>query len=332
MRAIRNAGIVLNLAAALIALGFAPRPADAADAVRVGKAVATAFTFTPLDIGIKEGVFAHYGLDVKAVNFTGDAKLQQGLAAGSVDFGLGSGPGMAFAVKGVPQRAVAAYFGAPVNIAVTVGENSPIKSVADLKGKVMAVSTVGSLTAWLTQRISIHEGWGQDGIKIVATGGGPAMTSAIISGAVDAGMGSYESALTLQEKHRGRPLVTMDEFVPRFITHVIFARKQLIDEKPATVERFVHGFFATLEWMRGHKEQTVAYADEVLNEGKTVLTGAYEREMPVMSKDGRFDPVALKTIKESWVALKTLPKIPNDDQFLTRKFVPVKLESKMGSK
>lgn len=333
MRRTSNLNIVISLfATALIAFGATARHASAAQSVRVGKAVASAFTFLPVDIGIKHGIFAKYGLDVKGIAFTGDAKLQQGLASGSVDFGLGSGPGMAFAVKGVPARAVAAYFGAPINISVIVAENSPIKKVADLKGKVMAVSTVGSLTAWLTQRISIHEGWGPNGIKIVATGGGPAMYSAIVSGAVDAGMGSYESALTLQEQHRAHPLVTMDKFVPRFITHVIFARKQVIDQNPAEVENFVKGFFATLQWMREHREQTIADAIDVLHESKAVMTGAYDREMPLMSKDGRFDPVALKTIKESWVARGTLPKAPNDDQFLTRKFVPVKIGSEMGSK
>jgi ABC-type nitrate/sulfonate/bicarbonate transport system substrate-binding protein len=120
--------------------------------------------------------------------------------------------------------------------------------------------------------------------------------------------------------------------VPRFITHVIFARTQLIDEKPALVGRFVKGFFATLDWMRQHKAQTIADADAVLQEGSVVLTGAYEREMPVMSRDGQFDPVALKAIKESWVALKTLPTVPSDDEILTRKFIPVKLETTVGSK
>lgn len=140
------------LAAALV-LADQPRAANAAETVRVGKAVPSAFTFVPLDIGVKEGIFAKYGLKVEIVNFTGDAKLQQGLASNAIDFGLGSGPGMAFAAKGAPVRAVAAYFGAPANICVTVKEGSPIKTVADLKGKVMAVSTVGSLTAWLTQQI-----------------------------------------------------------------------------------------------------------------------------------------------------------------------------------
>jgi ABC-type nitrate/sulfonate/bicarbonate transport system substrate-binding protein len=232
---------------------------------------------------------------------------------------------MAFAAKGAPVRAVAAYFGPPADIAVTVNYDSPIKNIADLKGKLMSVSTVGSLTAWLTQRMSIHEGWGKDGIRIVATGGGPAMVSAIMTGAVDAGMGSYETALTLEDKHELRPLVAMDKFVPDFITHVIFARQELVDHHPAEVESFVNGFFATLDWMGHHREKTIADADAVVHDGPKVMTATYDAETPLFSKTGEFDPAALKTIKDSWIALHTLDAVPEDDQFLTRHFVPVKL-------
>ena len=316
------AGATVLIVAGALAV---PRAAQALETVHAGKAVAPGYVFTPLEIGEKEGIYAKYGLDVTSSAFTGDAKLQQALVAGSIDFGLGSGPGMAFAVKGAPVRAVAAYFGAPVDIAVAVKYDSPIKKVANLKGKLMSVSTVGSLTAWLTQRMSVHEGWGQDGIRIVATGGGPAMVSAIMTGAVDAGMGSYETALTLAEKHELRPLVTMDKFVPRFITHVIFARQELVDHDPAEVDSFVKGFFATLDWMRNHREQTIADADAVIHDGSKVMTETYDTETPLFSRTGEFDPAALKTIKESWLALHILATLPKDDQFLTRRFVPVKL-------
>lgn len=318
------------IAIAMAAFGLAAPPrATAAEltTVHVGKAVPEAFTFVPVNIGVKEGIFAKYGLKVDIIDFTGEAKLQQGLAADAIQIGLGSGPSMAFAVKGSPVRAVAAYFGAPANIAVVVKEGSPIKTVADLKGKTMAVSTVGSLTSWLTQRISTHEGWGKDGIRPVATGGGPAMISAILTGSVDAGMDALEAALKLQQEHRASPLVTMDKFVPRFITHVIYVRDQLIQQRPQEVEDFVKGFFATLDYMRTHKSETVAIAEDVLHDGTKVLDVAYDREMPSMLKTGEFDPVALKMIKESWIALKILPTEPKDSQFLTRRFVPVKLES-----
>lgn len=317
---------VLSVAVVLLGTTTFDRTTVAADKLRVGKAAATAFTFIPLDVGIKEGIFAKHGLEVESIDFTGDAKLQQALTSETIDFALGSGPGMAFAAKGAPVRAVAAYFGAPANIAVTVKEDSPIKTVSDLKGKVIAVSTVGSLTDWLTKQIAIQEGWGQDAIRIVATGAGPAMTSAIIAGSVDAGMGSYETALALQQEHRARPLVTMDKYAPHFITHVIFARQSLIGTKPDEVGKFVRAFFAALDYMRAHRETTIDIADEVIHEGKAVFSEAYDREMPLMSMDGSFDPVALKIIKDSWVSMNILDTMPSDDQILTRRFVPVKVD------
>ena len=110
-------------------------PARANDALRVAKVVPFAWTFTPLDIGTQAGIFAKHGLDIDASASTGDAKLQQLLTAGSIDIGIGSGPGMAFTIKGVPAIAVAAMYGAPRNMAVTVGYDSDVKTVDDLKGK-----------------------------------------------------------------------------------------------------------------------------------------------------------------------------------------------------
>src|SRR5689334_7068732 len=80
--------------------------ACANDLVRVGKAQGSAWTFLPLDIGVEQGLFAKEGLEIESTDLAGDAKVQQALAAGSIDFGLGSGPGMAFSAKGSPAIAV----------------------------------------------------------------------------------------------------------------------------------------------------------------------------------------------------------------------------------
>src|SRR5579863_1116361 len=140
-------------------------PAAAADQVRAAKASNVAWSFIELDLGVEQGIFAKEGIDLEISALGGDAKLQQALAAGSIDFALGSGPSMAFAAKGAPAKAVAAFAGAPRNISVIVAADSPIKSVADLKGKLLAVTTAGSLTDWLAHRIAVTEGWGLDGIK-----------------------------------------------------------------------------------------------------------------------------------------------------------------------
>ena len=311
----------------LAALGLAAAlalPAHAADKVRVGKSVGTAWTFTPLDVGVHEGIFAKYGIDLEIAAFSGDAKLQQGLLSNSLEFGLGSGPSMAFAVKGAPVVAVAAFANEPRNIGVTVGANSPIKAVADLKGKLMAISTAGSLTEWLTKRIGIAEGWGPEAIRRVAIGDAVQQTAALRAGQVDGLMGAMENGYQLEEKHEGRVIISMDKYVPHFVTHVVFARKELVAEKPDEVKRFLQGFFGSLQWIKDHKKESLAIVQPVLNESPAVLDKTYDNQMPMMVLDGHFDPEGLELIKQSYVDLGMLPDKPKDEQMLTRQFLPVK--------
>jgi NitT/TauT family transport system substrate-binding protein len=180
--AARRRGALLPLLVLLLGCGGA---AHAADTVRVGKAIAVAFTFIQPDIGKAAGVWQKYGLDPEVIAFAGDAKMQQAFAAGSIDFALGSGPSMAFAVKGSPVRAVAAYMGPPVHMGLVVGYDAPIRSAADLKGKKLAVTTVGPLTDWLAQQLSIAQGWGRTGITSVALGTQQAIYAALRTGQVD---------------------------------------------------------------------------------------------------------------------------------------------------
>ena len=130
----------LRWAVAVLALALVS-PASAAEKLRVGKAVPFAWTFTPLDVGIQMGIFAKHGLDIEASAFGGDARLQQALTADSLDIGVGSGPGMAFMAKGVPAKAVGAMYGVPRNMAVMADFNKPIRSVDDLRGKKLGVTT-----------------------------------------------------------------------------------------------------------------------------------------------------------------------------------------------
>jgi NitT/TauT family transport system substrate-binding protein len=297
---------------------------EAATPVRAAESVPGQFSFVPLDVGAKQGIFAKYGLDVTIVSFTGDAKLQEGMASNSIDIGLGGGPAMAFSAKGAAVLAVAATAGAPADIAMAVKADGPIKTIADLRGKRIAVSTVGSLTDWLGHQVPIHEGWGPKGVDVVPTGAGSAMSAALITGSIDAGITTTGAALVMEEKHEGRILTTMDKFEPRFITHVVFASREMIKQHPDTVEAFLKGFFASVAYMREHKAESVSIAAEALHQSPAVIEKNYDLLMPQMSSDGVFDPVALKTIKSSFIDMQILKATPSDDEILTSRFIPVK--------
>ncbi len=310
------------LVAALAGLG-APA-ACAADLVRVGKAQANAWTFLPVDVGLAQGFFAGQGLDVEVTDLGGDAKVQQALVAGSIDIGLGSGPGMAFLAKGSPAIGVAAFAGPPRNIAAIVLADSPIKTIADLKGKVIAVSTVGSLSDWLARQMSIQEGWGPSGIQTAPLGAIPASIAALKAKQVDAVVLSTEVGFALEERNEGRVLASMDRYAPHFITHVVFAQKSTVAGNPGLVRRFLQAFFAAITFMKTHRDETSAVAERVLHQSPAVAGKNYDFEIGMLIDDGRFDPLAVAALKQSYVDMGTLPDKPADDILFTTQFVPVK--------
>ena len=299
-----------------------PATASAADAITVGNSAATSFTFLVADIGVAKGMFAKRGLAVTVTALGGDAKVQQALAAGSIEFGLGSGPAMAFSAKGAPVIAVAAFAGAPRSISVVVPADSPLKSPADLKGKLLAISTPGSLTEWLTKRLSNQEGWGPNGVKTVAVGAGSAMVSALLSKQVDGFMGSTESGLGLESRHAGRILVGMEKYAPDFIDHVIFARKEIVHTHPDEVRRFLAGFFDAVNFMIHDRQATIALASKLLNEEPERMARVYDLEVSMLLPEGRFDPKAVAVLKDSFVELGILPERPKNDQLFTTAFLP----------
>jgi len=300
-------------------------PARAAQKLRVAKVVPFAWTFTPLDIGVQEGIFTKQGLDVEASASSGDAKLQQLLASGSVDIGIGSGPGMAFSAKGAPQKAVAEMYGAPRNMAVMVGYDSAIKTVADLKGKKLGCTTVGSLTAWIGERISQKQGWGPKGIDVVPIGGMPPARAAIKTHQIDGYIGALETGYKLEESKEWRVITSATPFVDHFITHVIFARNDVIAKNPDAVRAFLKGWFETIAFMKAHKDKAVEISAKVLGFSTAVTSRVYDEQIGGFSTDGTFDPAAVATLKESFIQMGLLKQAPPDNELFTAQFVPVKI-------
>jgi NitT/TauT family transport system substrate-binding protein len=311
------------LVLALVACAAAA-PAMADDPVRVGKAAANAWTFASLEVGKEAGIYKSQGLDIDIFAMAGDAKLQQAMASDSLDFALGSGPSMAFSVKGSPAIAVAAFAGEPRNLSVVVAADSPIKAVKDIKGKTLSVTTKGSLTEWLVKRLSIAEGWGPDGVTTLALGAFESSLAAMRTHQIDGMMTALESGYALEEKKEGRVITDMGRYAPKFITHVVFARKQLVEQKPEFVKRFLKGFFATIAFMKANRDKTVDITAPVLNLDKATMGRVYDYEISMFIDDGAFDPEAVKTIKDSFVEMEILPDKPADDQIFTTAFTPVK--------
>jgi NitT/TauT family transport system substrate-binding protein len=270
------------------------------------------------------GIFAKHGIEVEASAFNGDAKLQQGLTSDSVDIGIGSGPGMAFMVKGVPAKAVGVMAGVPRNMAVMVGYDSPIKTVDDLKGKKLGVTTVGSLTDWIGKRIGTQKGWGPAGITTVPVGGMPPARAAIKTNQIDGYIGALEIGISLEEAKEWRVITSAMPFVDHFITHVFFVREDVIAQRPQAVKAFLQGWQDTIAFMKANKVQTVEITSKVIQVAPSVIDRAYDQQIGIFSDDLSFDPRAVAVLKQSFIEMGLLKDIPEDKAMFTTQFLPVK--------
>ena len=295
-------------------------PADAAEKLRVGKAVPEAFSFVPLDVGMRKGLFAKNGIEIESIAFTGDARMQQAMASDSLDIALGSGPAMAFIVKGSPIKAVAAMAGPPLLLAIVVRPDGP-KTVAELKGKKVSVSTAGSLTYWLVSETSRRQGWGPKGIDIAPMGAMPGQIAAIKRGDIDGAIMDIGNAFELEKRGEGRILVRFTE-IKDFHIHVIFAADKLIADHPEALRGFLKGWLETIAYMRKNKAETVAIAKEVTGKDEEITSRSYDELMPMFSDDGKFNPAALATLAKSFVELQLLPAEPDPKKLYTESFLP----------
>jgi NitT/TauT family transport system substrate-binding protein len=298
-------------------------PCHAADKVHAGMAVPL-WAFLPLHVGLEEGIWSKYGIDLDITNSGSDAKLQQAMTAGSIDFGLGSGAAMAFAAKGAPVRAIAAFAGEPRTVVLIVGADSPIKRPADLKGKLVVMPGVGSVTEWLVWQMSIAQGWGKDGIRTAGLGSLDANVAAIKTHEADAMTGPPEIGYLLEAQKAGRIAFDLAQYAPHFHAHIVFARKEIIDTNPDLAQRFLKGFFAGVAFMKTHKEKTTAIAVRELHNTPEIMNRVYDNLAGWLEDDGHFDAQALEVLKQSWVDLAILDQKPTDDAFMTARFVPVK--------
>jgi ABC-type nitrate/sulfonate/bicarbonate transport system substrate-binding protein len=307
---------------ALLAAAVLAATSASADTLRVGKAGREAFSFVPADIGVRTGIFRRHGLEVEIANFGGDAKLQQAMAADGIDIALGSGPGLAFIVKGSPVKGIAAMAGPPLLFALVVRNDDTIKTVDDLKGRKVGVSTVGSVTSWITSEVSRQRGWGVDGITQVPIGENASRIAAVRSKALDGCIVDIASALNYVQKGEGRILLRFNDLVKDFILHVIFATDKAIAAKPEALRGFLAGWFETIALMRNDKAKSVEIAAQVMGTDAATAEKIYDELMPMFSDTGRFDPKALAVLRRSFVEMKTLPEEPDMSKLYTDAFLP----------
>jgi NitT/TauT family transport system substrate-binding protein len=171
--------------AAMTLLGAASA-APAEDTIKLAVGQRGNWDTSVSEVGQLAGIFEKHGLKLDIVYTNGAGETQQAVISGSVDLGIAAGVmGVLSAYsKGAPVRIIGAETTGAGDLYWYVKSDSPIKSLKDTDGKVIAYSTNGSSTHGVVSAFIKQYNLTA---KPTAMGGPAANITAVMSGQIDVG-------------------------------------------------------------------------------------------------------------------------------------------------
>ena len=278
-------------------------------------------TYLPVDLINKIGADRAEGVVVKVRHTGGGGVALDDLMSRNSDFSVAGLPAaMSLRARDKNVVAIAAVSGAPLFILmVRSGLRGQVRTVADLKGKVIGVntSTLSSKTTsqQLAEIVLKRSGVTPDMVRIVAAGQSwEAQAVVLTSGIADAVMGDEPFASRLKAAKKVFFLVNLADpkdarNIPGggFLHAALETRAELIKQEPAKAEVMVKILKRTLAWMaKASPEEIVAKLDVTDPDEKRWLVHTLKQYRKIFSTDGRF---SIKQLKETeWFFQETSPQ------------------------
>jgi sulfonate transport system substrate-binding protein len=211
---------------------------------------------------------------VEWFNFPAAQPLGEALNAGAVDLGgLGDAPAIFAYAAGARVRVVAATRSEPIDLAIVVPDNSPIKNPADLKGRRVA-TTRGSIGHFLLIATLERAGMKLSDIKLEFLQPSDAK-AALASGSVDA-WSTWDPYVALGEL-RDHDRSIADGIGLSSGLSFQLATDDAIKTKRAVLDDFLRRIAAGQRWALSHPQQVAAMQSRVTGLPPEVLEVVYRR-------------------------------------------------------
>ena len=195
--------------------------------------------------------------------------------------------------------------------------------LASLKGRPIGVATTSSITAWMAREFARQQGWGANGVVLVATGGTDSSLAGLFAKNLDAAVLSTETGFQLQEAKRGRVVLIFGDVVSDFLTHLVYARNSVIADRPDALRHFLRGWYETIGFMRDHRDATVAFFAAKVGISPSLAAQTYDRQMATFTRDGHFPATSVDRILRATIELGQLAEMPaNPAELYDERFLP----------
>ena len=195
------------------------------------------------------------------MRFNGFPEIKESLLAGHLPATFMLAPmAMALRQQGAPVKIV--YLGHRDGTALMVHKDSGILTVADLRGKRVAIPNRFSNQHLLLRKALQDQGMTIADVELLEMPP-PDMPAALYSKAVDAITSGEPFMAQTEMDGYGRVLYQAKDIWPDFISCVLVVSQKTIDENPEWVQQLVTGIAKSGLWLEGGMDHRMAAADAV---------------------------------------------------------------------
>ncbi|WP_413185599.1 ABC transporter substrate-binding protein [Paraburkholderia sacchari] len=280
--------------------GAALQSAQAADApgkITIMVGGITKLIYLPAKLTEQLGYFKDEGLDVELLSQPAGVDAENELLAGAVQGVVGFyDHTIDLQTKGKDVKAIAVFGQVPGEVEVVSSKSADtIKSMADVKGKTLGVTGLGSSTSFLTQYLAGQHGIASTEYTMLPVGADASFIAAIKQSRIDAGMTTEPTVSRLLQTGDAKVLVDMRTvdgtraaLGGTYPAASLYVQDAWVTSHKAEAAKLAHAFARTMQFIHTHSaEEIAAKMPDDYQKDKALYVTALKASLPMYTADAK---------------------------------------------
>lgn len=299
MRTLRKVAALSSFAVLAFALAAAPTSASAESSkITIMVGGATKIIYLPAKLTEQLGYFKEEGLDVEIQSQPAGVDAENELLAGAVQGVVGFyDHTIDLQSKGKEVEALVIFGQVPgeVEMVATKAAGS-LKSMADVKGKTLGVTGLGSSTSFLTQYLAQRAGVPSTQYTLLPVGADASFIAAIKQSRIDAGMTTEPTVSQLLKTGDAKVLVDMRTLDGTraalggtYPASSFYVQRAWAESHKDEAAKLARAFVRTLNFIATHSADEIAdkMPKDYYGNNRDLYAGALKASLPMFTKDGK---------------------------------------------
>jgi len=262
-----------------LALPLFSAPAWGADRVRFALP-GNSMGYLPLIVAIHRGFFKEEGIDLELIRIV-PTLAHNALLLNEIQYHGLADSGLRLAARGAPLKAI--FYGADRPMYYLVGKKD-IRTVAELKGKKIGVSTFGG-TSDLSARLLLQQhGIDEKNAVLLQFGSESTRVGALKAGAADAIIVPVPAVAILKQEGY-REIAFVGDAV-EFASNGYTTTDKRIKENSQEVKKVVRSIYRGLRFAKENPEETIKIIEKEWKIKSDVARGSYDAIIKALNDDG----------------------------------------------